>query len=341
LSSKLSCKISSSTSPIRPCQAAPAFRDHDVDAAEVRGDFVECGDDRCGVGYVRKRPVMRWRRCVGLLARGGNIDIEQGNVRARRRKMPLQWRRQSRRRRRSRQRSARRVEVPFACRVWLVRAANIRSRTISASEIDSKRPTASAALTPSTQAFGDISGDDGIPAWKRPRPNRPRPGTRTTRGSGSVRAWCRLRVCCCARNIGDSGRPNSFARSAGNTSEVFKFAGFRRRQKPTASFWCGWCGRALITPAWLTRSKSFVPRQIQNGVAAAKIKRRAGGQAPSTVPSFSLACSAHDRRDLRERCRVARRDNSNGFCGSLAIKILGARHHLDHALVGFARSVGK
>ena len=56
---------------------------------------------------------------------------------------------------------------------------------MSASEIDSKRPIASASVMASIAGFGEVGGDRARPSWLRPSPNRPSPGTSTTRGSGS------------------------------------------------------------------------------------------------------------------------------------------------------------
>ena len=80
-----------------------------------------------------------------------------------------------------RQRSSKLARAPsLACSSGQYSQSNM-----SASEIDSKWPIASASLTPSIHGFGDIGGDVRVASCVRPRPNRPRPGTSTTRGRGS------------------------------------------------------------------------------------------------------------------------------------------------------------
>ena len=203
---------------------------------------------------------------------------------------------------------------------------------MSASVIDVNLPIASAPLMPSIAASA-ISAAMRASLAVLPIPNRPSPGTSTTRGSGS----CILRPL--ARGI--FGAEKGFVivdellrRLVRGGLELVELARFRRGydQRP----WFGADGVVGRQHAGTDSARPLPVDVSEDRVTGAEFQDQALVRAFAAGIS-QCAGAAHDRRDLRHR---------RNFCGSLAGRRwpcvfcnapLGQRHAFDHALVGFAR----
>ena len=115
----------------------------------------------------------------------------------------------------------------------------------------------------------------------------------------------------------------------------------RRARRPpapprsAASSWCGWCGPA--SPRRPGRSaRSSAPLTKLSTASLSRNARMKRVHAPSIVSSFRL--HAPRRIGATSATRASSR-GSFARCEHLPARepLLGARHHLDHALVGFAR----
>ena len=99
-----------------------------------------------------------------------------------------------------------------------------------------------------------------------------------------------------------------------------------------------WSG--VMTPNWLTRSKSLALTKLRTA-SPPRNSSTSRRQAPSTVVVLFAAGAAHDRRDMRFAGDIVRLGGNGHRLAMARDKILGERHHLDHALIGFARIVAE
>ena len=202
-SSKLLRSTASSTSPMRPCQAAPAFDTSDVDAAEGLGDARRTRRAPRRRRSRRRRARARRRRsALRLRLRGRLVDVEQRHLGAGRREGARGRGADRAGRAGDRPRSVRRAALPGACRAWPARATSIPCRTCRLRRSTSKRPIASASVMVCDRGFGEVGGDARVLlACGRGRTGRARaPARRAAAGSSIVLVAAAARIV--AREIG-------------------------------------------------------------------------------------------------------------------------------------------
>ena len=114
---------------------------------------------------------------------------------------------------------------------------------ISASEIDSNRPIASASATPSIHCFGDVGGNDGV-LLGAAEAEQAEAGNQDDAGQGIELPLAAADALVVALEIVSIILDESFDRCSARARRNPRACLCRRAARPAASFWCGWCGPA-------------------------------------------------------------------------------------------------
>ena len=185
---------------------------------------------------------------------------------------------------------------------------------MSASEIDSKRPMASASLHAFDPGLGDIGGDHGVvfrpaeaeqaEAWHQHDAGQ---GIELVLDAADALIVTLEILVDSACKLDTAGSRVALAKSS---SLPASGAGRTSGQFLVRMVWSG-----VITPPWLNLRQILVAEEIQHCVAGAEFENEPPPCAFGRVV-FLAARAAYDRRDLRRpaayaRCRAPRR-----FCGS-------------------------
>ena len=311
------------------------IRHQNVDAAEPFDNLVERRCDGRRVGDVAGE-----RGCATADASGGflcgfNIDVEQCDGRAGR----------GERARRCRADGAGRTGDAAICPAsgfsgslpsFACSSDQYSQSNMSASEIDSNLPMASASVIAAT-ADSATSAATAASFLLRPSPNSPTPGTSTTRGATIEHALHAADARVVALEIGvDSFRRTQRRRLRPSRLKSVRLAVFRRRDEQGPVLGADGVVRrddALLAVArssapftkcrisGVARNSSDKPADTRLRLSSAGHRHRAGsGQSLKRAAICCGSCTRHEHglavaRDVR----------------------FGERDHLDHALVGFAR----
>ena len=117
----------------------------------------------------------------------------------------------------------------------------------------------------------------------------------------------------------------------------FAFLGMRQHQRPVF----GANGVVRRHHAGLTDASQIgAVNKIEHGIAGAKVDNQS---APGALRVFVLqaAGAPHDRSDRRKRRDFAAETAKHDGLAVALDKLLGERHHLDHALIRFARALAE
>ena len=321
---------------MRPCQAAPALETDDVDTAEGRGHGIERRAHRGRVGHVADDGQRRRSDCLCLFARGGEIDVEEGNFGAGRGE-------------RLRGRGADGAagagdggDLARERRLLAGAELGLFERPIFAIEHvgfgdrleAADRFGVADAFDP---GLGNVSGNLGI-ALGAAEAEQAEPRHQHDAGQRIELMFDMADAGIVLLEIVVIARGELVRRVVRDAGEFGKFSGIGRRQHQ----------RPVLGADGVVRGHHAGLAQAGQILGIDEIEHRIGGAEFEHQPApgafacfvFFAAGAAHDRRDLRHvggaaprrrRCRLA----------AAGDKFLGARDHFDHALIGFARALAE
>ena len=236
--------IASSTSPMRPCQAAPAFDTTISTPPKVSTTCVEGRAHRGGVGHVAVHRRARAADRPWPSPAPRRVDVEQRDLGAGRREGPRGRRADGAAGAGDDGDLAGQRQLLAACRAWPAPATSIRSRTCRLRRSSVKRPIASASVMPSTAASA-MSAAIAASFVRAAEPEQAEPRHQHDARHRDRASSCAADARVVAREIGACSRRRMLATAArASLLEIVELAGFAAPARSAASSWCGWCGRA-------------------------------------------------------------------------------------------------